>query len=163
MIYPVIIHSTVLQFYILRFYILRFYILRFCPPPPDIMLRFTSILSLILLASACQKSQPTEETQGQPNVAVIFIDDMGYADPSCFGNPLMKTPNIDKLADNGIKFTNFYVNSPICSPSRVSINTGKYPISYKIHSYINWSYNNKKRGMADFLDPTAPTISRNEQ
>ena len=53
----------------------------------------------------------------QPNIVVIFIDDMGFADPSCFGNPLIKTPNIDKLAAQGIKLTNFYVNSPICSAS----------------------------------------------
>ncbi|MFP6702749.1 MAG: sulfatase-like hydrolase/transferase, partial [Planctomycetaceae bacterium] len=48
-------------------------------------------------------------------IVVIFIDDMGFADPSCFGNPLMKTPHIDQLAKEGIKLTNFYVNSPIWS------------------------------------------------
>lgn len=60
----------------------------------------------------------------RPNILFIFIDDMGYADPSCFGNPKVKTPNIDRLAQEGIRFTNFYTNSPICSPSRVAVMTG---------------------------------------
>ena len=62
----------------------------------------------------------------KPNIVVIYIDDMGFADPSCFGNPMSKTPNIDRLARAGIKLTNFYVTSPICSPSRVAITTGQY-------------------------------------
>jgi arylsulfatase A-like enzyme len=129
------------------------------------MKNFIILNLLLLLAGTIQSCSglSREKLNEKPNVVIIFIDDMGYADPSCFGNPIMKTPNIDKLADNGIKFTNFYVNSPICSPSRVAINTGKYPMRYKIHSYINWSYNNKKRAMADFLDPKAPTIARTLQ
>ena len=69
----------------------------------------------------------------RPNIVFLFIDDMGYADPSCFGNPHVKTPNIDRLAGEGIKLTNFYVNSPICSPSRVAVTTGQYPARWKIH------------------------------
>ena len=65
------------------------------------------------------------------NVIFIFIDDMGYADPSCFGNPIVKTPNIDKLAADGMRFTQFYVNSPICSPSRVAVTTGQYPARHR--------------------------------
>jgi hypothetical protein len=72
-----------------------------------------------------------------PNILVLFIDDMGFADPSCFGNPLIKTPHIDQLAAEGIKLTNFYVNSPICSASRVAITTGQYQGRWKIHSYLN--------------------------
>ncbi|MCG8686689.1 MAG: sulfatase-like hydrolase/transferase, partial [Desulfobacterales bacterium] len=63
----------------------------------------------------------------KPNVVFIFIDDMGYADVSCFGNDKVATPNIDRLAAGGTKLTNFYVNSPICSPSRVAVHTGTYP------------------------------------
>jgi arylsulfatase A-like enzyme len=109
--------------------------------------------------SKCSTGNKAEK----PNVVIIFIDDMGYADPSCFGNPMVETPNIDALADRGLKFTNFYVNSPICSPSRVAINTGRYPMRYSIHSYIAGSTQNENRAMKHFLDPTAPTFARTVQ
>ena len=53
----------------------------------------------------------------RPNILFIFIDDMGYSDLSCYGNPDVKTANIDQLAREGLRFTQFYVNSPVCSPS----------------------------------------------
>lgn len=96
----------------------------------------------------------------KPNVAIIFIDDMGYGDLSCYGDTVVKTPNIDALASKGIKFTNFYVNSPICSPSRVAINTGTYPMRHKIHSYIASSKQNNNRAMAHFLNPEVPFLAR---
>ena len=92
----------------------------------------------------------------RPNVVVICIDDMGYADPSCFGNPAMRTPNIDRLAKEGIRLTNFYVNSPICSASRVALTTGRYQQRYRIHSYFDSREKNRKRKMPDWLDPNAP-------
>ncbi|WP_417735965.1 sulfatase [Rosistilla oblonga] len=95
-----------------------------------------------------------------PNVVVVFIDDMGYADPSCFGNPAMKTPNIDRLAAEGIRLTNFYVNSPICSASRVALTTGQYQQRYRIHSYFATRESNRQRKMPDWLDPTAPTLAK---
>ena len=95
-----------------------------------------------------------------PNIVFIFIDDMGYADPSCFGNPKVQTPQIDRLAVEGTRLTNFYVNSPICSPSRVAVMTGQYPVRWKIHSYLNSRQANRRRQMADWLDPKAPTTAR---
>jgi uncharacterized sulfatase len=53
----------------------------------------------------------------QPNFIMVFIDDMGWGDFSCFGNRDAKTPNVDRMAAEGIRFSQFYVNSPICSPS----------------------------------------------
>ena len=53
----------------------------------------------------------------RPNIILVFIDDMGWGDFSCFGNKAAKTPNIDRLAEEGLRFDQFYVNSPICSPS----------------------------------------------
>ena len=96
----------------------------------------------------------------RPNVLVIFIDDMGYADPSCFGNPAMTTPNIDRLADEGIKLTNFYVNSPICSASRVALTTGQYQQRYRIHSFFATRKSNRNRKMPNWLDPKAPTLAK---
>ena len=118
---------------------------------------------LIILASAAMlfaSCSTTKQNEQQPNVAIIFIDDMGFADPSCFGNPAMTTPHIDSLAASGMKFTNFYVNSPICSPSRVALNTGQYPMRYKIHSFLSTRRHNENRRMNHFLDPSAPTIAK---
>jgi len=99
-------------------------------------------------------------SQRRPNILFVFIDDMGYADPSCFGNPKMQTPHIDRLAAEGLRLTNFYVNSPICSPSRVAVMTGQYPARWKINSYLAARKANRNRHMPDWLDPQAPTTAR---
>lgn len=91
----------------------------------------------------------------RPNILIFFIDDMGYGDPSCFGNELVETPHIDSLAAEGRRFTNFYVNSPICSASRVALSTGQYPQRWRIQSHLASRKANADRKMADFLDPTA--------
>lgn len=96
----------------------------------------------------------------RPNFVFVFIDDMGYGDLSCYGNTDVSTPNIDRLASEGIRFEQFYVASPICSPSRVGITTGQYPARHMIHSYLNSRKLNRERGMRDFLDPAAPAIAR---
>lgn len=64
--------------------------------------------------------------ESRPNFLIIFIDDMGYGDPSCYGNPEVKTPHIDKLADQGTRFTTFYAQT-VCGPSRGALMTGRYP------------------------------------
>lgn len=95
----------------------------------------------------------------RPNIIFILIDDMGYADLSAFGNGPVKTPNIDRLASEGIKFTNFYVASPICSPSRVALVTGQYPARHGFHSYLDNREKNARRGMPDYLDPGVTTLA----
>ena len=97
-----------------------------------------------------------------PNIVVVFIDDMGYSDFSCFGGEV-ETQNVDRLASEGLRFTNFYVNSPICSPSRVALTTGQYPQRWRITSFLNNRKNNTERGMAQWLDPKAPTLARELQ
>jgi uncharacterized sulfatase len=95
-----------------------------------------------------------------PNIVLVFIDDMGWGDFSCFGNTAAATPHIDALAEQGIRFEQFYVNSPICSPSRVAISTGLYPQRTRITSYLNNRKSNRKRGVVDWLDPETPTLAR---
>ena len=73
----------------------------------------------------------------QPNVVVIFMDDMGYADVSCFGAQGYETPNIDRLAQEGSKFTNFHVAQPVCSASRAALLTGCYPNRIGIHGALS--------------------------
>ncbi len=112
------------------------------------------LFSLLILSCSNEKSAQ------KPNVILVFIDDMGWADFSCFGNTDAQTPNIDKLASEGISFEQFYVNSPICSPSRVAISTGQYPQRYHITSYLSHREQNAERGLANWLDPKAPMLAR---
>src|SRR5262245_16153255 len=65
--------------------------------------------------------------QRKPNIVVIFADDMGYGDIGAFGAPNVRTPRIDRMASEGQKWTNFYVQ-PVCSPSRAALLTGRLPI-----------------------------------
>ena len=99
----------------------------------------------------------------KPNIVLVFIDDMGWGDFSCFGNRAAKTPHIDRLAKEGIRFEQFYVNSPICSPSRTAISTGQYPQRWRITSYLDNRKRNARRGMVQWLDPKAPMLARSFQ
>ena len=112
-----------------------------------------SFLLLLLSASIAAAKAP-------PNIIVVLIDDMGWGDFSCFGNTEAKTPNIDRLAEEGLRFRQFYVNSPICSPSRCALLTGQYPQRWKITSFLENRASNQRRGMAQWLDPKAPTLAR---
>jgi len=71
-----------------------------------------------------------------PNFVVIFIDDMGYQDVGCFGSPLIKTPRIDGMAREGVRFTSFYAH-PVCTPSRAALMTGCYPMRVSLPAVIN--------------------------
>ncbi|MBT4225941.1 MAG: sulfatase-like hydrolase/transferase [Verrucomicrobia bacterium] len=105
----------------------------------------------------------TSLSAAQPNIVLVFIDDMGWGDFSCFGNKAARTPNIDRMAKEGVRFEQFYVNSPICSPSRTAISTGQYPQRWKITSYLSNRNHNEQRGMAQWLDPKAPMLARSLQ
>ncbi|MEO1999301.1 MAG: sulfatase-like hydrolase/transferase, partial [Planctomycetaceae bacterium] len=62
-----------------------------------------------------------------PNIVVIFCDDLGYGDLACFGHPTIHTPHLDRMAAEGMKFTQFYSASPVCTPSRAALMTGRLP------------------------------------
>ena len=79
-------------------------------------------LSSVTLPS-CVKA-PTKDNR--PNIIFIVADDMGYGDLGCYGNNIIKTPNIDKLAEEGIRFTQAYAGSAVSSPSRCAFLTGKH-------------------------------------
>lgn len=74
----------------------------------------------------------------QPNILFILIDDMGWKDLSCYGSTFYETPNIDRLAAEGMSFTDAYAACPVCSPTRGSILTGKYPARLGITDWIDW-------------------------
>jgi uncharacterized sulfatase len=115
----------------------------------------------VICFAAVDASADTQTAR--PNIVVVFIDDMGWSDLSCFGGTQTTTQHIDRLAAEGIRFTNFYVNSPICSPSRVALTTGQYPHRWRITSYLNNRRDNQRRGMAQWLDPDAPVLARELQ
>ncbi len=118
------------------------------------------LTAAILPAAAFGQGAVGGAGRGKPNIIVVLVDDLGYADFSCYGNKLTKTVNIDRLAEEGLRFTQYYVNSPICSPSRTAMVTGQYPARWRITSYIDRRELNESRGMAQFLDPKAPILAR---
>lgn len=68
----------------------------------------------------------------KPNVLIILTDDLGYGDISCYNSKQVMTPNIDKLAKKGVRFTNFYVPTPYCAPSRATLLTGRFPLRHNL-------------------------------
>jgi arylsulfatase A-like enzyme len=88
-----------------------------------------------LLVFACGE-KPVPEIKRAPNVVLIFTDDQGYQDVGVFGSPNIETPNLDQMAKEGIKLTNYYSAQPICSASRAGILTGCYPNRIGIHNAL---------------------------
>ncbi len=89
-------------------------------------LRFYGIIILLIIVGvACNNSKKKENTK--PNVLLFYLDDSGYGDYAHNGNPTIKTPNITKLKESGVNFTQFYVATAACSASRYSLMTGRYP------------------------------------
>lgn len=113
----------------------------------------------ILLCSALFFAISLHAQQNQPNIIFILTDDMGYGDVSCY-NGLYQTPNIDKLAAEGTRFTNYYSASPVCSPSRVGLLTGRAPARWNITNYLSDKKHNKNCEQRDYLDASAPTIAK---
>ena len=82
-------------------------------------------LALVVLLMPCL-ALAAVDTSRPPNIVILFADDMGYADLACYGGP-DPTPNLDRLAKNGVRFTDFYVAQAVCSASRAALLTGRYP------------------------------------
>lgn len=119
--------------------------------------RFLTLFTLGLLFAGAPLSSAAPS--GKPNIVVVLIDDMGWGDLSCYGGKA-PTPAIDRMAKEGIRFTSFYSNAPICSPSRVALTTGQYPQRWRITSFLENRQSNTRRGMAQWLDPKAPVLAR---
>jgi hypothetical protein len=81
--------------------------------------------------------------ESKPNVVVIFIDDQGYYDLGCYGATEVKTPRIDQMAKEGIRFTDYYAAAPICSPSRAGLLTGAYPRRIGMETWVQRADSNR--------------------
>jgi arylsulfatase len=98
-------------------------------------------LACLFTLISCSTS---EQKNSKPNIILFFCDDLGYGDLGVYGHPTIKTPNLDRMAAQGLKFTNFYSGSPACTASRYALLTGRYPI----RSGFPWVlYPNSSRGI----------------
>ena len=91
---------------------------------------FKLLILIFPMAQACQKSLDTK-----PNIVILMADDMGYADAECYGAPI-RTPNINRLAREGMRFTDFYSAAPNCSPARTGLLTGRTPSRVGVYDYL---------------------------
>lgn len=99
--------------------------------------RFLRCILVVLLFGTCLGVTPTVMgNEGKPNVVFFLIDDMGWTDAGCFGSKFYETPNLDRLAKTSARFTNGYAACPVCSPTRISIMTGKYPARLDTTDYF---------------------------
>lgn len=96
---------------------------------------FTVLLAIALI--------PASDAAERPNVVIIFIDDQGYYDLGCYGATEVKTPRIDQLAEEGIRFTDYYAAAPICSPSRAGLLTGAYPRRVGMETWVQRADSNR--------------------
>ncbi|MBC8473151.1 MAG: sulfatase-like hydrolase/transferase, partial [Planctomycetes bacterium] len=95
-----------------------------------------------------------------PNIIFIFADDWGYGDLGIHGSTFCKTPNLDRMAKEGIDFQQFTVNNPVCSPSRTAVMTGQFPARHCIHQHFASVEHHQKAGMPDWLDPALPLLPK---
>jgi arylsulfatase A-like enzyme len=85
------------------------------------------MLHTSLAASADMDTRPPSPSPGRPNIIIIYADDLGFGDLGCYGASGISTPNLDRMATQGVRFTNFYATAATCTPSRYSLLTGSYP------------------------------------
>jgi len=97
------------------------------------MIKNATLFFLLITVIACTNQEPASAPDQKPNVIIIFTDDQGYQDVGCFGSPDIETPHLDKMAQEGIKLTDFYAAQAVCSASRAGLLTGCYPNRIGIH------------------------------
>jgi len=116
---------------------------------------FSFIVLLFTLGASAASVTHDNKPAPPPNIIIILMDDMGYADPVCYGGGPYQTPNIDKLAAQGLRFTDFYAAQPICTASRSALLTGCYPtrigISGAIDHNAKFALNPDEQTIAELL------------
>lgn len=112
------------------------------------------VLSVLLVITAALLFSPAARATDppRPNVVILLCDDLGYGDLGCFGHPAIRTPNLDRLAADGMRLTDCYSAMPVCSPSRAGLLTGRVPNRAGIHDWI-------PQGTGIYLQPNEVTIA----
>ncbi len=118
------------------------------------MKRFAVFVLLLCAFGRFAQAEPA------PHVVFILTDDLGAGDLGCYGGTIAATPNIDRLAKQGTRFTRYYSAAPICSPSRCGLMTGNYPARWNVTSFMQTRAGNRECGQADYLEPKAPSLPR---
>ncbi|AJA07328.1 arylsulfatase A family protein [Sphingopyxis fribergensis] len=126
----------------------------------------TAIATLPVPAALAHSAQeapapaPAREAERRPNILFVLVDDMGFGDLSVMGNKKVQTPNLDRLAREGVLLTKFYDAAPICSSSRAGFLTGRFPADVGFVGITAGRARNAEIGQVDWLDPKLPTIAR---
>ncbi len=92
-----------------------------------------AVVLTVVLGAIAGRCEAAPDASRPPNVVLIFCDDLGYGDIGCFGSTKHRTPHVDRMAREGVRFTSFYVTAGVCSPSRSSLMTGCYPRRVNLH------------------------------
>ena len=98
-------------------------------------MRILQIASVLLMGASSLFFQGNNQVK-KPNVVFILVDDLGWTDLGCYGSSFYDTPRLDQLAGKSIRFTNAYAASPVCSPTRAAVMTGKHPVRVNITDWI---------------------------
>ena len=132
---------------------------RLASSPPAVIRAARLLLAPVVMGLlSCAAIPAADSTPSRPNIIFILLDDQGWADAGAFGHPYMKTPHIDRLVSQSARFEQFYVSSPVCSPSRAAFMTGHYPARHGIHGAFATRAENADRGMPNRLDPEVTTV-----
>lgn len=114
--------------------------------------------AVMVLPQLVSRASASERAR-RPNFVFVFADDLGWGDLGCYGNRQLRTPNLDRLAKQGLLFTQFYVSGSVCSPSRAAIMTGRFPARLRMHGHLAARQKNEARAMPNWLDPQVPTVT----
>lgn len=117
-------------------------------------LLFPMVMLAALVGSTLADAPP------RPNILFLYADDLGYGDLHCYGHPRALTPRLDRLADEGMRYTQFYVSHCVCSPTRASAITGQFPSRHRIFAHLAQLEANTARHMPHWLDVAAPSYPR---
>lgn len=116
------------------------------------MRRLLALLAMLALGS-CAAVGAAEKSAPKPNILFFLCDDLGYGDLACYGNKQIRTPNLDRLASQGLRLTDYYAPSPVCSPSRAGLMTGRDPNRVGIRDWI-------EQGSGIYLKSSEITVAK---